>query len=141
MSQIRSRRLKHIPAEITVPGDKSISHRAVMFAGLCNGTTHISNFLPSDDCLASMNAMIALGADVDVVEKNDAGKPVTLSVTGHGMKLCEPAAAIDCGNSGTTMRLLSGILAGQPFESRLFGDESLSKRDRKSTRLNSSHRT
>lgn len=128
MSSLRSSRLKHIPTEITVPGDKSISHRAVMFAGLCDGVTHITNFLPSEDCLASMNAMIALGADVDVLEKNENGKPVTISVTGHGMKLCEPATAIDCGNSGTTMRLLSGILAGQPFASTLIGDESLSKR-------------
>ncbi len=128
MSSLRSSKLKHIPSEITVPGDKSISHRAVMFAGLCDGVTNITNFLASDDCLASLNAMIALGADVDVLEKNDEGKPVALTVTGHGMKLCEPATAIDCGNSGTTMRLMSGILAGQPFTSTLIGDESLSGR-------------
>ena len=67
MSSLRSSKLKHIPSEITVPGDKSISHRAVMFAGLCDGVTQITNFLPSDDCLASMNAMVALGVDVDVL--------------------------------------------------------------------------
>ncbi|MEI6535655.1 MAG: 3-phosphoshikimate 1-carboxyvinyltransferase [Verrucomicrobiaceae bacterium] len=128
MSSLRSSKLKHIPSEITVPGDKSISHRAVMFAGLCDGVTQITNFLPSDDCLASMNAMVALGVDVDVLEKDGNGRPVALSVTGHGMKLCQPAVSIDCGNSGTTMRLLSGILAGQPFASRLIGDESLSTR-------------
>jgi 3-phosphoshikimate 1-carboxyvinyltransferase len=128
MSQLRSRKLKSIPAEITVPGDKSISHRAVMFAGLCDGTTVIRNFLSSDDCIASMHAMIALGVDVDVLEHSAEGKPLALSVTGHGVKLCEPASPIDCGNSGTTMRLLSGILAGQSFETQLVGDESLSKR-------------
>ncbi len=128
MSSLRSSRLKHIPTEITVPGDKSISHRAIMFAGLCDGVTRITNFLPSEDCLASLNAMIALGADVDVIETNDHGQPLTLEVTGHGMKLCEPASEIDCGNSGTTMRLMSGILAGQPFTSTLIGDDSLSGR-------------
>ena len=131
MSILHSRPLKHIPAEITVPGDKSISHRSVMFAGLCEGVTHIENFLPSEDCLASMKAMIALGADIEILETAADGKGLKLSVTGHGMKLREPAAPVDCGNSGTTMRLLSGILAAQPFECRLFGDDSLSKRPMK----------
>lgn len=131
MLQLRSRKLRHIPAELTVPGDKSISHRAVMFAGLCDGTTIIRNFLCSDDCIASMNAMKALGADVEILETNEDGRPVTLSVTGHGMKLTPPSGPIDCGNSGTTIRLLSGILAGQPFESILMGDASLHKRPMK----------
>ena len=130
MPSIKSRKLKNIPNEITVPGDKSISHRAVMFAGLCNGTTVVENFLPSDDCQASLNAMKALGAEIEVLEEIN-GRPVKLAVTGHGMKLQNPGDSIDCGNSGTTMRLLCGILAGQPFECSLFGDESLSKRPMK----------
>jgi 3-phosphoshikimate 1-carboxyvinyltransferase len=131
MSSLTSRPLKHIPAELSVPGDKSISHRAVMFAGLCEGTTIVENFLPSDDCRASLKAMIALGADIEILEQSANGKSLKLSVTGHGMNLRQPATDIDCGNSGTTMRLLSGILAAQPFECRLIGDESLSRRPMK----------
>jgi len=131
MSTIHSRPLKHIPVEITVPGDKSISHRSIMLAGLCEGVTQIDNFLPSEDCLSSMKAMIALGADVEVLESAADAKGLKLSVTGHGIRLHEPAAPLDCGNSGTTMRLLSGILAAQPFECRLFGDDSLSRRPMK----------
>lgn len=131
MSQIKVRPLKSSPAELVVPGDKSISHRAVMFAGLCDGTTVIENFLASDDCLCSLNAMKALGADYEVIETDDRGKPVKLAVTGHGMKLKAPEGPIDCGNSGTTMRLMSGILAAQPFVTTLGGDESLSRRPMK----------
>jgi 3-phosphoshikimate 1-carboxyvinyltransferase len=131
MSSLKVRKLKNIPTEITVPGDKSISHRAVMFAGLSEGTTQIENFLPSDDCLCSMNAMKALGAKVEILEETADGKPTKLSMTGVGMKLKAPGGQIDCGNSGTTMRLMSGILAGQDFETTLFGDESLSKRPMK----------
>ena len=131
MSSLKVRKLKHIPAELVVPGDKSISHRSVMFAGMCEGTTVIENFLPSDDCLCSLNAMKALGAEVEVLEETADGKPTRLAVTGHGLNLRHPGDPIDCGNSGTTMRLISGILAGQDFESRLFGDESLSKRPMK----------
>lgn len=127
MSQLKVRRYKHHPPEITVPGDKSISHRAVMFAGLCDGTTVIENFLPSDDCLCSLHAMHALGADFEVLEADDRGKPVKLAVTGHGMKLKVPEGQLDCGSSGTTMRLMAGILAAQPFATTLVGDEGLSK--------------
>jgi len=128
MSEIKVRKLKNIPSEITVPGDKSISHRAVMFAGLCEGETLIENFLSSDDCICSLEAMKSLGADYEVLETDARGKPVKLIVTGHGMRLKAPTAPIDCGNSGTTMRLISGILAAQPFTTQLIGDESLSKR-------------
>jgi len=102
-----------------------------MFAGLCDGTTIIENFLPSDDCIASMNAMKALGADVEILETNVDGRPVTLRVTGHGLKLSPPEGPLDCGNSGTTIRLLSGILAAQPFQTVLTGDASLTKRPMK----------
>ncbi|WP_038170141.1 3-phosphoshikimate 1-carboxyvinyltransferase [Verrucomicrobium sp. BvORR106] len=131
MSQLKVRSLKHVPTELVVPGDKSISHRAVMFAGLCEGTTLIENFLSSDDCLCSLNAMKAMGAEYEVLQTDSRGKPVKLTVTGHGMTLRAPSETIDCGNSGTTMRLMSGILAAQPFTATMAGDPSLSKRPMK----------
>jgi 3-phosphoshikimate 1-carboxyvinyltransferase len=114
-----------IHAEITVPGDKSISHRAAILAGLSNGTCVITGFLPSEDCLSTVNAMRALGVEIDQPE------PTTLVVKGRSRQLLEPSGNIDCGNSGTTLRLLSGVLASQPFRSRLIGDASLSRRPMK----------
>ncbi len=131
MATIKVRRLKHFPAEITVPGDKSISHRAVMFAGLAEGRTVISGFLPSEDCLCTVHAMEALGAEVEWLEEMENVGPVKLAITGHGCHLKKPDHVIDCGNSGTTTRLLAGILAGQPFTTVLQGDDSLSKRPMK----------
>ena len=114
-----------IHAEITVPGDKSISHRAVILAGLSNGTCVITGFLPSEDCLCTVGAMRALGVEIEQPE------PTTLIVHGRSRRLIEPAGDIDCGNSGTTLRLLSGVLAAQPFRTRLVGDASLSRRPMK----------
>ena len=114
-----------IRAEITVPGDKSISHRAVILAGLSNGTCILTGFLPSEDCLSTMNAMRALGVEIEQPT------PTTLIVHGRSQQLSAPAGDIDCGNSGTTMRLLSGVLAAQPFRTRLIGDASLSRRPMK----------
>ena len=111
-----------IQAEITVPGDKSISHRAAILAGLSNGTCVVTGFLPSEDCLCTVNAMRALGVEIEQPE------PTTLVVHGRKKQLCKPAGDIDCGNSGTTMRLLAGVLAAQPFKCRLVGDGSLSRR-------------
>ncbi|MCX6968261.1 MAG: 3-phosphoshikimate 1-carboxyvinyltransferase [Verrucomicrobia bacterium] len=109
-------------AEITVPGDKSISHRAVILAGLSNGTCIITGFLPSEDCLSTMQAMRALGVEIE------RPSPTTLVVHGRSRQFTAPAGEIDCGNSGTTMRLLAGVLAAQPFRTRLVGDASLSRR-------------
>lgn len=131
MSTLTVKRLQKLPAEITVPGDKSISHRAAMFAGLADGTTVVSGFLPSEDCLCSLRAMEALGAVVVPLEEELGVGLVKMAITGRAMNLQAPSAAVDCGNSGTTMRLLSGILAGQPFTTELFGDASLSKRPMK----------
>lgn len=131
MATIKVRKFKNVPAEITVPGDKSISHRAVMFAGLANGRTEISGFLPSEDCICTVHAMEALGADVEWLEQQEGVGWTKLAVTGHGLPLKEPSKVIDCGNSGTTTRLLSGILAGQPFTTTLEGDASLSRRPMK----------
>jgi 3-phosphoshikimate 1-carboxyvinyltransferase len=131
MAQIKVRRFKHIPAEITVPGDKSISHRAAMFAGMAKGRTVIEGFLPSEDCISTVHAMEALGAEVEWLEETPGIGYTRLAITGKGSKLKAPLKEIDCGNSGTTIRLLSGILAGQDFSATLFGDSSLSKRPMK----------
>ncbi len=131
MATLKVRKLKSFPAEISVPGDKSISHRAAMFAGMANGTTIIEGFLPSEDCLCSVKAMQAMGAVVEPLEELDGVGLVKLAITGTGPKLKAPTGPIDCGNSGTTIRLLSGILAGQDFTAEMFGDESLSKRPMK----------
>lgn len=105
-----------------VPGDKSITHRAVIFGAMASGTTRIDGYLPSEDCLATVGAFRQMG--VTAVEKND-----TLTITSPGWrKFSAPAEAIDCGNSGTTARLLIGLLSGLPFSSTLIGDESLSRR-------------
>ena len=131
MASLKSKKLKSIPAEITVPGDKSISHRSAMFAGLAKGTTIIDGFLPSEDCLCTVHAMQALGATMEPLEEVEGVGLVKLAITGNGMKLKAPDKPVDCGNSGTTIRLLSGILAGQDFKTELFGDASLSKRPMK----------
>ncbi|OYW72322.1 MAG: 3-phosphoshikimate 1-carboxyvinyltransferase [Verrucomicrobia bacterium 12-59-8] len=131
MASLKSKKLKSIPAEITIPGDKSISHRSAMFAGLAKGTTIIDGFLPSEDCLCTVHAMQALGATMEPLEEVEGVGLVKLAITGNGMKLKAPEQPVDCGNSGTTIRLLSGILAGQDFKTELFGDASLSKRPMK----------
>lgn len=122
MSELRTRRAPLIRAEIRVPGDKSISHRAVLLASLSNGVCVLRGFLPGNDCQSTVTAMRALGVKIEQPE------PTTLIVHGTYRKLRAPKADIDCGNSGTTMRLLSGLLAGQGFNSRLVGDASLSAR-------------
>jgi 3-phosphoshikimate 1-carboxyvinyltransferase len=120
--ELRVKRAPRIEAEITVPGDKSISHRAAIIAALSNGPCTLRGFLPSADCLNTVNALRALGIQIDHPE------PEVLIVHGKRRVLTPPAQEIDCGNSATTMRLLAGLLAGQTFESRLVGDASLSRR-------------
>ena len=122
MSDWKIRRAPVIQAELEVPGDKSISHRAVMLAAMSNGPCVIKGFLPSEDCLSTVGAMRALGVKIDAADET------TLVVHGVRRAFTAPKGDIDCGNSGTTMRLMAGILAGQPFRSRLVGDASLSKR-------------
>ncbi|MCR5776240.1 MAG: 3-phosphoshikimate 1-carboxyvinyltransferase [Lachnospiraceae bacterium] len=111
--------------EITVPGDKSISHRSIMLGSIATGKTEISGFLKSADCISTMNAFRAMG--IEITEVND-----IITVNGKGLYgLQAPKETIDCGNSGTTTRILSGILAGQSFETTLTGDESIQKRPMK----------
>ncbi len=107
---------------ITVPGDKSISHRAVMFASLAKGTTTITNFLTGEDCLSTISCFEKLG--VEIQQKN--GMVIVKGNGLHGLK--EYSGQLDVGNSGTTTRLISGILAAQPFVTRLNGDASIQTR-------------
>jgi len=109
--------------ELRVPGDKSISHRAVMLGALADGITTIEGFLPGEDCLATRRAFEAM--DVACEETSETG----MRIHGVGLYgLSEPSAPLDLGNSGTSMRLLLGLLAGQEFSSTLIGDASLSRR-------------
>src|SRR5215831_6093508 len=119
---LRVKRAARIDLEITVPGDKSISHRAVIVAALSNGVCTVRGFLPSEDCLHTVNAMRALGIKIEQPEAT------TLVIHGKKRVLTAPGKEIHCGNSGTTMRLLTGLLAGQTFESRLVAGPGLSKR-------------
>jgi 3-phosphoshikimate 1-carboxyvinyltransferase len=128
MSDFRVTAISSLHAEFSVPGDKSMSHRAAILGGLANGTCGIRNFLPSEDCLNTLNAMAALGARHEVLETLTGYGPTHLVIHGQSRRLSAPAAPLDCGNSGTGMRLLAGLLAGQPFTSELFGDASLSAR-------------
>ncbi len=111
--------------EITVPGDKSISHRAVMFNSLAKGTAHITGFLKGADCLSTIECFKALGVEIEMSEDM-----ITVHGNGlHGLK--EPQKMLYTGNSGTTTRLLCGILSGQDFNSSLTGDKSIEKRPMK----------
>mgnify|MGYP002478844770 FL=1 len=112
-----------LKGEILIPGDKSVSHRSVMFAGLCDSEVKITNFLHAADCMSTVNCMRALGVKVKELDEN------TLIVKGNGFHgLQEPQSIIDAGNSGTTLRLMMGILAGQKFLTTFTGDASLSRR-------------
>ncbi|MDR2714021.1 MAG: 3-phosphoshikimate 1-carboxyvinyltransferase [Coriobacteriales bacterium] len=120
---------KPLVGTTTVPGDKSISHRIALFAACAEGTTRVRGLLNSADVRSTLDAVVALGAQVDLTE--DADFPDTLcgTITGWGKAgPAQPAQAIDCGNSGTTARLLMGLLAGYPLRVELVGDESLSRR-------------
>jgi 3-phosphoshikimate 1-carboxyvinyltransferase len=111
-----------IVGEIGLPGDKSISHRYAMLAAIAEGDTRIRNYSTGADCHSTLGCVRALGVEVS-------GSGTEFTIRGNGLDgLRAPAAALDAGNSGSTIRMLSGILAGQPFHTRIFGDESLSRR-------------
>ena len=112
-----------LTGKIRVPGDKSVSHRSVMFSAIAKGKVHVRNFLEAADCLSTAACMRALGAGV---ERQAGGSLLVTGVGLHGLQ--EPQGVLDAGNSGTTLRLLLGILAAQPFFSALSGDASLSRR-------------
>jgi 3-phosphoshikimate 1-carboxyvinyltransferase len=123
MSELRVQSGAALRGRARVPGDKSISHRALLLGSIAAGKSHVEGFLPSADCLATLDAMRPLG--VEVQEHT----PTELTVHGVGLHgLQEPGDVVDCRRSGTTMRLLAGLLAGQPFLSVLSGSEQLRRR-------------
>lgn len=112
----------HLKGEVTVPGDKSISHRAVMFGSLAEGDTEVTNFLQGADCLSTIDCFRKMGIDIE-------NTPERILIHGRGLHgLSAPDSTLDVGNSGTTTRLISGILAAQPFPVTLTGDASIQKR-------------
>jgi 3-phosphoshikimate 1-carboxyvinyltransferase len=112
-----------VSGEVTVPGDKSISHRALMLGGIATGETRIAGFLASEDCLATLRALRALGVQI---ERPEATRVIVQGVGADGLH--GAAAPLDMGNAGTAMRLSMGLLAGRPFASTLIGDASLMRR-------------
>lgn len=114
-----------IRGEISVPGDKSISHRAVMFGALAKGTTEVTHFLQGADCLSTIDCFRRMGIDIE-------NTPSRILIHGMGLRgLSAPSSALDVGNSGTTLRLISGILSGQDFKVLLDGDASIRRRPMK----------
>jgi len=111
-----------VSGAIRLPGDKSISHRYAMLGAIAEGTTRLQNYSTGRDCASTLACMRALGAEIK------AGDDGSVEIKGRGPVLSHAGAALDCGNSGSTIRMLSGILAGQQFTSELTGDESLSRR-------------
>lgn len=117
--------IRHLRGEVTIPGDKSISHRAIMFGSLANGLTEVTNFLEGADCLSTISCFQKMGLQIERTNS-------TVLVHGKGLHgLSAPSDILDVGNSGTTTRLISGILAGQQFTSHLNGDASIRKRPMK----------
>ncbi|HYX67645.1 MAG TPA: 3-phosphoshikimate 1-carboxyvinyltransferase, partial [Terriglobales bacterium] len=119
-SSVVVRPAKNALGSLRLPGDKSISHRYAMLAALAEGATHLENFSTGADCASTLTCLEALGCRVT----HGAGGVVDI----EGCRLQPPARPLDCGNSGSTMRMLAGILAGQSFTSELVGDASLSRR-------------
>jgi len=121
-SDVVVRPAREVRGVVRIPGDKSISHRYAMLAAIAEGTSRFQNFSAARDCASTLDCVSKLGCEWKRLEDG------TIEVRGVGPRLTAPADALDCGNSGSTMRMLSGILAGQPFASELCGDESLSRR-------------
>jgi 3-phosphoshikimate 1-carboxyvinyltransferase len=123
MNQLTVQSGTPLRGSVSIPGDKSISHRALLFGAIAEGASRVENFLPAADCLATLCAVRACGIEVE--EKT----PTSLAVHGQGVHgLREPEDVLDCARSGTTMRLLAGLLAGQPFTSVLTGAPQLRRR-------------
>jgi 3-phosphoshikimate 1-carboxyvinyltransferase len=120
-SMVVIRPARNIAGALRLPGDKSISHRYAMLAAIAEGTTRLENFSTGADCASTLGCLAALGVEL---QRN----ANAVLIQGRGPKLQAPKLPLDCGNSGSTMRMLSGILAGQEFSSELMGDESLSQR-------------
>jgi 3-phosphoshikimate 1-carboxyvinyltransferase len=118
-----------VTGELRVPGDKSISHRYALLAAIADGPSTISNYAPGADCASTLTCLEALGAIVSRTPAPDAADPAIVTVEGRGLRgLRAPSGPLDCGNSGSTMRMLGGVIAAHPFISTLIGDASLSRR-------------
>jgi 3-phosphoshikimate 1-carboxyvinyltransferase len=118
-----------IAGTLRVPGDKSISHRYALLAAIADGRSTIANYAPGADCASTLSCVEALGAIVSRTSSMRDNEPALVSIEGRGLRgLRAPAAPLDCGNSGSTMRMLGGVLAAHPFISTLVGDASLSRR-------------
>ena len=115
-----------VRGSVRLPGDKSISHRYAMLAGIAEGPSLLQNYSTGADCASTLGCMRALGVQWE--RKSEDGTDHAIEVQGRGLALVAPAGPLDCGNSGSTMRMLSGIVAGQKFSSAMMGDESLSRR-------------
>jgi 3-phosphoshikimate 1-carboxyvinyltransferase len=115
---------RSIRGSVQLPGDKSISHRYAMLAGIAEGPSRLENYSTGADCASTLGCMRSLGVNW---QSSSEGQNV-IDVQGSGLSLTAPSAALDCGNSGSTMRMLSGIVSGQHFSSEMIGDESLSRR-------------
>ncbi len=123
MMNLKIEQGKPFQSVISVPGDKSISHRSVMIGSIANGITTVENFLPGQDCMSTVSCMRQLGVEIEVLS------PSSLKIHGRGLRgLIEAGDYLDVGNSGTTIRLLSGLLAGQDFFTVLTGDASIRRR-------------
>jgi len=123
MNKLTSKTARSLQGTITVPGDKSISHRVLLLGAIARGLSRATGFLPAADCLSTLGCLAQMGVPVE--------RPDETTVLIHGLGLrgmTEPAGVLDCGNSGTTMRLLAGLLAGQGFYAVLTGDASLRRR-------------
>jgi 3-phosphoshikimate 1-carboxyvinyltransferase len=137
-SQVIVRPARNVRGSVRLPGDKSISHRYAMLSGIAEGPSRLENYSTGADCASTLGCMRSLGVtwersdkvrDRDGKDGNESnGAANTIEVLGRGLSLAAPSSALDCGNSGSTMRMLSGIVAGQRFTSEMVGDESLSRR-------------
>jgi len=124
LSEAVVRPARTVRGSVQLPGDKSISHRYAMLAGIADGPSRLENYSTGADCASTLGCMRAMGVSW---ERKSDGQNV-IEVQGRGLTLAAPKTALDCGNSGSTMRMLSGIVAGQSFTSEMIGDESLSRR-------------
>jgi len=120
-TQVLVRPARNVHGTVALPGDKSISHRYAMLSGIADGPSRLENYSTGADCASTLGCMRALGVTWE-------RKGSVIEVHGRGLSLARPAEPLDCGNSGSTMRMLSGIVAGQNFTSEMIGDESLSRR-------------
>src|SRR5271163_4670591 len=127
-SQIIVRPARNVRGAVSLPGDKSISHRYAMLAAIADGPSRLANYSTGADCASTLCCLRSLGVKWQQRDGANEAAENTIEVQGSGLALTAPSQPLDCGNSGSTIRMLSGILAGQKFPSEMAGDESLSRR-------------